>query len=78
MGRSDRRVPLVVIGGGLAGSESAWQAAEQGLDVSLYEMRPAQMTPAHVSDKLAELVCSNSLNQRGDHHQSFVSTPPLS
>lgn len=52
---------LDVIGGGLAGSEAAWQAAERGLQVRLYEMRPRQMTPAHVSDRLAELVCSNSL-----------------
>jgi methylenetetrahydrofolate--tRNA-(uracil-5-)-methyltransferase len=52
---------LVVIGGGLAGSEAAWQVAERGLDVTLCEMRPRQMTPAHVSDRLAELVCSNSL-----------------
>jgi methylenetetrahydrofolate--tRNA-(uracil-5-)-methyltransferase len=53
--------PLTVIGGGLAGSEAAWQAAERSLEVVLYEMRPQQMTPAHVSDQLAELVCSNSL-----------------
>jgi len=52
---------LTVIGGGLAGSEAAWQAAERGLDVTLYEMRPGQSTPAHQTDQLAELVCSNSL-----------------
>jgi len=52
---------LIVIGGGLAGSEAAWQAAERGVEVILYEMRPRKMTPAHVSDRLAELVCSNSL-----------------
>ena len=52
---------LTVIGGGLAGSEAAWQAAERGLHVDLYEMRPVRMTPAHVTDQLAELVCSNSL-----------------
>lgn len=45
----------------MAGSEAAWQAAERGLDVTLYEMRPRTMTPAHLSDRLAELVCSNSL-----------------
>lgn len=52
---------LKVIGGGLAGSEAAWQAAERGVEVILYEMRPTRPTPAHVSDQLAELVCSNSL-----------------
>ncbi len=52
---------LTVIGGGLAGSEAAWQAAQRGVDVILYEMRPQVMTPAHVSGDLAELVCSNSL-----------------
>ncbi len=52
---------LVVIGGGLAGSEAAWQAAEQGMLVTLCEMRPQRGTPAHVTDSLAELVCSNSL-----------------
>jgi methylenetetrahydrofolate--tRNA-(uracil-5-)-methyltransferase len=52
---------LVVIGGGLAGSEAAWQAAERGVDATLYEMRPRIGTPAHVSGSLAELVCSNSL-----------------
>jgi methylenetetrahydrofolate--tRNA-(uracil-5-)-methyltransferase len=52
---------LIVIGGGLAGSEAAWQAAQQGLSVDLYEMRPALSTGAHETDYLAELVCSNSL-----------------
>ena len=52
---------LTVIGGGLAGSEAAWQAAQRGIEVTLYEMRPEVMTPAHVSGDLAELVCSNSL-----------------
>jgi methylenetetrahydrofolate--tRNA-(uracil-5-)-methyltransferase len=52
---------LTVIGGGLAGSEAAWQAAQRGVDVTLYEMRPEVMTPAHVGGDLAELVCSNSL-----------------
>lgn len=50
-----------VIGGGLAGVEAAWQAAEAGLKVRLFEMRPVQQTPAHKTDKLAEIVCSNSL-----------------
>ncbi|HMR67001.1 MAG TPA: FAD-dependent oxidoreductase, partial [Anaerolineae bacterium] len=52
---------LTIIGGGLAGTEAAWQAARRGLKVCLYEMRPVRSTPAHVSDRLAELVCSNSL-----------------
>ena len=50
-----------VIGGGLAGVEAAWQAAETGAKVKLYEMRPVQNTPAHRTDQLAEIVCSNSL-----------------
>ncbi|MBX3004516.1 MAG: methylenetetrahydrofolate--tRNA-(uracil(54)-C(5))-methyltransferase (FADH(2)-oxidizing) TrmFO [Anaerolineales bacterium] len=52
---------LIVVGGGLAGSEAAWQAAQAGLRVALYEMRPSVPTGAHVSLHLAELVCSNSL-----------------
>jgi len=52
---------LTVIGGGLAGTEAAYQAAERGLQVTLYEMRPQRKTPAHVTGDLAELVCSNSL-----------------
>lgn len=52
---------VTIIGGGLAGSEAAWQAASAGLRVRLYEMRPDKMTPAHHSGELAELVCSNSL-----------------
>src|SRR6201996_4639548 len=51
---------LHVIGGGLAGSETAWQAAESGIAVTLHEMRPVRTTPAHQTDSLAELVCSNS------------------
>jgi methylenetetrahydrofolate--tRNA-(uracil-5-)-methyltransferase len=52
---------LIVIGGGLAGTEAAWQAAQLGIAVTLYEMRPARMTAAHKTGHLAELVCSNSL-----------------
>ena len=52
---------LIVVGGGLAGSEAAWQAAIRGIKVRLYEMRPVVQTGAHQSDQLAELVCSNSL-----------------
>ncbi|WP_456271555.1 FADH(2)-oxidizing methylenetetrahydrofolate--tRNA-(uracil(54)-C(5))-methyltransferase TrmFO [Bacillus sp. AK031] len=50
-----------VIGAGLAGSEAAWQAAKRGIKVNLFEMRPVRQTPAHHTDKFAELVCSNSL-----------------
>ncbi|URM31724.1 FADH(2)-oxidizing methylenetetrahydrofolate--tRNA-(uracil(54)-C(5))-methyltransferase TrmFO [Cytobacillus firmus] len=50
-----------VIGAGLAGSEAAWQLASRGIKVNLYEMRPVRQTPAHHTDKFAELVCSNSL-----------------
>src|SRR5438046_10012086 len=52
---------IIVIGGGLAGVEAAWQAANTGARVRLHEMRPMQKTPAHRTDKLAEIVCSNSL-----------------
>jgi methylenetetrahydrofolate--tRNA-(uracil-5-)-methyltransferase len=52
---------IVVIGGGLAGCEAAWQAAQSGADVVLYEMRPHRRSPAHQTDTLAELVCSNSM-----------------
>jgi len=52
---------VTIIGGGLAGSEAAWQAAERGVKVRLFEMRPARPTPAHQSANLAEIVCSNSL-----------------
>src|SRR5262249_27075957 len=52
---------ITVIGGGLAGVEAAWQAAKAGARVRLCEMRPIKQTPAHRTDKLAEIVCSNSL-----------------
>jgi methylenetetrahydrofolate--tRNA-(uracil-5-)-methyltransferase len=55
-----KRPDLIVIGGGLAGTEAAWQAAEKGATVHLYEMRPAVSTGAHLTANLAELVCSNS------------------
>src|ERR1700761_2305539 len=57
-----------IIGGGLAGSEAAWGAAEAGLDVMLHEMRPVRGTDAHQTDSLAELVCSNSF--RSDDWQN--------
>ena len=52
--------PIHIIGGGLAGSEAAWQAAQAGVPVILHEMRPVRGTDAHKTDSLAELVCSNS------------------
>ncbi len=55
------RSDIVIIGGGLAGSEAAWHAANQGAKVTLYEMRPKEETAAHKTDRLAEIVCSNSL-----------------
>jgi len=59
-----------IIGAGLAGSEAAWQLAKQGFKVNLYEMRPKRMTPAHQTDKCAELVCSNSF--RADNLENAV------
>jgi methylenetetrahydrofolate--tRNA-(uracil-5-)-methyltransferase len=55
---------LIIIGGGLAGCEAAWQSARRGVQVVLYEMRPLKMTEAHKTPGLAELVCSNSLRSR--------------
>ena len=51
---------VIIVGGGLAGSEAAWQVARRGLRARLHEMRPAASTAAHRSDRLGELVCSNS------------------
>ena len=59
-----------VIGAGLAGSEAAWQLAQRGISVELYEMKPHKMSPAHKSEYFAELVCSNSL--RGDRLENAV------
>ena len=59
-----------IIGGGLAGSEAAWQAASQGVRVTLHEMRPVRSTAVHQTDRLAELVCSNSF--RGDKLDNAV------
>lgn len=55
---------VIVIGGGLAGTEAAWQLAERGIRAKLYEMRPKKQTGAHVTNNLAELVCSNSLGSK--------------
>jgi len=59
---------VIVAGGGLAGTEAAWQLADRGIGVVLYEMRPVRTTDAHQTDRLAELVCSNSL--KSDQHPS--------
>src|ERR671923_406875 len=59
-----------IIGGGLAGSEAAWQAASAGVAVTLHEMRPVRPTVVHKTDRLAELVCSNSF--RGDKLDNAV------
>jgi len=61
---------VTVIGAGLAGSEAAWQLAKRGIPVVLHEMKPKKMTPAHVSEYFAELVCSNSL--RSDQLENAV------
>src|SRR3954470_14347991 len=61
---------LTIIGGGLAGSEAAWQVASRGVRVTLYEMRPVRPTAVHKTDRLAELVCSNSF--RGDKLDNAV------
>src|SRR5438876_11543313 len=61
---------VTIVGGGLAGSEAAWQAASRGVRVTLYEMRPARPTAVHKTDRLAELVCSNSF--RGDKLDNAV------
>ncbi len=63
---------LTIIGAGLAGSEAAWQAAEAGVPVVLYEMRPQQPTPAHKTGNCAELVCSNSLGSNQDASAPFL------
>ncbi len=63
---------LIIVGGGLAGSEAAWQAAQRGISVSLYEMRPEHKTGAHVSGDCAELVCSNSLGSNQPDRASGV------
>jgi methylenetetrahydrofolate--tRNA-(uracil-5-)-methyltransferase len=60
MDSGPRNSPIHIVGGGLAGSEAAWQLAERGHDVMLHEMRPVKTTEAHKTDKLAELVCSNT------------------
>ena len=62
--------PVHIVGGGLAGSEAAWQIAIRGVPVVLHEMRPVRMTEAHKTESLAELVCSNSF--RSDDRENAV------
>src|SRR5215510_8676139 len=66
------REPITVIGGGLAGSEAAYQIARHGEKVRLYEMRPMRQTPAHRTDRLAEIVCSNSLKSDQPYNASWL------
>jgi methylenetetrahydrofolate--tRNA-(uracil-5-)-methyltransferase len=61
-------IPVHIVGGGLAGSEAAWQLAERGRDVVLHEMRPVVGTAAHKTDRLAELVCSNTFKSTETHN----------
>ncbi|MBI4460192.1 MAG: methylenetetrahydrofolate--tRNA-(uracil(54)-C(5))-methyltransferase (FADH(2)-oxidizing) TrmFO [Acidobacteria bacterium] len=63
---------ITIIGGGLAGSEAAWQAARRGAEVDLYEMRPVIPTPAHRTGLLAELVCSNSLKSERENSAPWL------
>ncbi len=63
---------ITIIGGGLAGSEAAWQVARHGGRAHLYEMRPRETTPAHTTDQLAEIVCSNSLKSDQPYNASWL------
>src|SRR5262249_30992552 len=69
-GQDSPLMRVTIVGGGLAGSEAAWQAASRGVPVTLYEMRPVRPTAVHKTDRLAELVCSNSF--RGDKLDNAV------
>jgi methylenetetrahydrofolate--tRNA-(uracil-5-)-methyltransferase len=64
--------PITVVGGGLAGAEAAWQIAKLGLPVHLFEMRPVRKTEAHQTDRLAEIVCSNSLKSDQPYNASWL------
>ena len=64
---SSNEQTIAIVGGGLAGSEAAFQLAQRGFKVKLFEMRPKKMTPAHKTDKLSELVCSNSFGSLAHH-----------
>ncbi len=68
----EKKQKIVIVGGGLAGSEAAWQALKAGIPVTLYEARPKKMTPAHRTSGLAELVCSNSLKSECEESAAGV------
>src|SRR5215813_12358193 len=68
--QSERRQPVHVVGGGLAGSEAAWQIASRDVPVVLHEMRPSRTTAAHKTGGLAELVCSNSFRSDDREHNA--------
>src|SRR5947209_20624877 len=68
--KTERFEPVHIVGGGLAGSEAAWQIATRGVPVLLYEMRPRRTTAAHKSAALAELVCSNSFRSDDKEHNA--------
>jgi methylenetetrahydrofolate--tRNA-(uracil-5-)-methyltransferase len=63
---------ITVVGGGLAGSEAAWQIASRGIKVQLFEMRPVRPSPAHTTDRLAEIVCSNSFKSDQPFNASWL------
>ena len=63
-------IAVNIIGAGLAGSEAAWQLAERGIKVRLYEMKPQNFSPAHKNEDFAELVCSNSLRSDDYEHNA--------
>ena len=67
-----QRMPVRIIGAGLAGPEAAWQCARRGVAVDLYEMRPQRNTPAHETDLFAELVCSNSLKSDSENSAPWL------
>ena len=70
LGLSLIHISVIVIGAGLAGSEATWQLARRGVPVTLREMKPSKMTPAHHTEYFGELVCSNSL--RSDQMENAV------
>lgn len=73
-----QRNDVLIIGGGLAGCEAAWQLANRGVEVKIAEMRPTKMTPVHKGNGLAELVCSNSLGSKDPNHANGILKSELS